>query len=115
MASETPELALEFRSCGPLVERVEDDAFSLVVGRHLEQITITHPPECDPLVEKQRPRIRRTDEPSLKAQLREHQQLRVGRESQGVEHRPEVSAPAIERKRDGTILKLAIQAVSYTH
>ena len=81
VAAETAELALELRPLRrPLLQRVEDQAGAGVVSGDLEQVAVADPAERDPVVEEERPRVRRADHPGLEAALRVQQQLRVGRQ-----------------------------------
>ena len=99
------------RSAGSLLQRVEDDAGAGVVGGDLEQVAVAHPAERDAVVEEQRPRVRRTDQPGLEAALREQQQLRVGRQRQRVEHRRQVAAAPLEGQPRRPVVEPTVQVV----
>ena len=95
----------------PLLQRVEDQAGAGVVGGDLEQVAVAHPAERDAVVEEERPRVRRADQPGLQAAFREQQQLRVDRQLQRVEHRRQVAGPPLEGQPRRPVGQAPVQVV----
>ena len=96
------------RGGGLLLQRVEDDARGGVLRGHFENFTVADIAEHDAVVEEERARIARIDQPGLQTGRREHEHLRFDRDVEGLERRLQISAAAVERETDRPVLQFLV-------
>jgi len=90
MAREATRLACENGGSGRLVERIEHHPLLRIVRRELEDGGARDVADGNRLVKEDGARVVRAGESALHARFREHQQLRIHRHPERVEHRTQI-------------------------